>query len=363
MTATGRTSQIFPLRAWRMVSGAWCRTYDSAARSAVAARAFGADLLSPDSPYEHLMAEHARTFRFATRFLPGEYRESTIRLYAFFRSLDDLVDESPDDPATIESIRRQLDSWETWLRSDLSDAVPNREIGNAVAPVIMNYRIPRTLFLDFLEGLRADLYPVTPRTRDEIEQYSYQVASTVGLAMAHVFGSTCPSAVEAARRLGIAMQLTNILRDVGGDAARNRVYLPEDLLHAHGLTVSDVLDQWQQGKGPDQRLIKVLQTIAGWAEEHYKAGVAGIRLLPRDVQMPILVAARLYQQILERLKSNEYDSLRQRAATTGVQKILEARRCIFSIQQLLDEAQPSQAHGSNRIGPPSPEPGTSVNAR
>jgi 15-cis-phytoene synthase len=330
---------MLPSRLWKGFSGAFVRTRTGAGMMWVAGRSFATDFVTPASEQEEMMAEHARTFRFATRFLPGHYRSATIRLYAFFRSLDDLVDESPDDIHSVEEIRRELSDWEQWFKECCLGTPPRSDIGLPLSSVISEYRIPTGLFLDFLEGLKADLNPVTPSTRADVEQYSYQVASTVGISMAHVFGSTSPPAVEAALKLGIAMQLTNILRDVGGDAARNRVYLPESLLHEHGLAVDDVYDQWRGKQGPDHRLVGVLKDMTAWADEHYSAGIDGIRLLPRDVQMPILVAARLYQLILRKLEANGYDSLRQRAATTGWQKLNEARLCVLSLERCLDEAQ------------------------
>lgn len=348
MTVSDSTDQLLPVRLWRGLSERIVRSREGAGMMLVAGRSFAADLATPASSHEKLMAEHARTFRFATRFLPGHYRDATIRLYAFFRSLDDLVDESPDDAGSKDSIRAELAEWEQWFGRNQAASPPRPDLGMALEPVISTYQIPSYLFLDFLEGLKADVDPVTPTNRADVEHYSYQVASTVGIAMAYVFGSTTPAAIEAARKLGIAMQLTNILRDVGGDAARSRVYLPVSLLSEHDLTADDVFAQWQGGNGPDRRLVRVLQVMSGWADECYAAGIDGIRLLPRDVQMPILVAARLYQQILQQLDANEYDSLRQRASTTYWKKLDEARRCMFSLNQCLDDA---NSHPSNLTTP------------
>jgi 15-cis-phytoene synthase len=339
MAAPGQTDQLIHIRAWRGISGTCASFVETSGMIFGAAQALGSDLVSPRSSHEELMSEHARTFRFATRFLPSIYRDATIRLYAFFRSLDDLVDESPDDPATIARISEELDQWEFWFDEGCSGPSPRPDIGASLEPVITQYQIPIQLFRDFLEGLRADLQPVTPSSRGDVEHYSYQVASTVGIAMAHVFGSTSPAAIDAARRLGIAMQLTNILRDVGGDSARSRVYLPADLLLKCGLEPSQVIDQWKAGAGPDPQLKTVIKTMTVWADDHYAAGIAGIRTLPRDVQMPILVAARLYQRILRQLEANDYDSLRQRASTNGRQKLSEAARCVVLIQHCLREAE------------------------
>jgi 15-cis-phytoene synthase len=272
------------------------------------------------------MAKHARTFRFATRFLPTEYRQPTLDLYAFFRTLDDLVDESDTDEPTILAIHRELDDWQLWFERHLKGTPPRVDIGSRLREICNAYAIPETLFLDFLEGLRSDLHPVLPADRADVERYSYQVASTVGIAMAHVFGATSHTALDAATRLGIAMQLTNIVRDVGGDLERGRIYLPQNQLLLHGLNATEVITQWKKAEGPDERLISVITTMIEWADDHYDAGLAGVRMLPEDVRMPILIAGRLYQQILRQLESNNCDSLRTRVATSRWQKAREAYR-------------------------------------
>jgi 15-cis-phytoene synthase len=284
------------------------------------------------------MATHARTFRFATRFLPTEYRQPTIDLYAFFRTLDDLVDESEVDEPNVLAIHRELDDWQLWFERHLKGTSPRVDIGSRLREICVAYSIPTTPFLDFLDGLRSDLHPVLPADRASVERYSYQVASTVGISMAHVFGTTGQAALEAATRLGIAMQLTNILRDVGGDLDRGRIYLPANLLSHHGLSATDVVTQWKETAGPDERLISVIATMIDWADDHYDAGLSGVCMLPQDVRMPILLAGRLYQQILRQLESNNYDSLRTRVATTRWQKIREAYRATrrYSVDGPLD---------------------------
>jgi 15-cis-phytoene synthase len=298
----------------------------------VAFRSLISDLASPTSAASQIMSTHAKTFRFASRFLPVEYRDPTVRLYSFFRTLDDLVDESPDEDLVRACVRQEIDDWTVWFQQDCAGLAPRSEIGDHVAQIKRDFGIPASIFLDFLDGLRSDLTPVTPENVREVEHYSYKVASTVGLSMAHVFGATTPQAKDAATSLGIAMQLTNILRDVGGDLQRKRIYIPQTLLDEFQLDPQGLIQLWQAGNGPDDRFRGVVQSMIHRADEHYRAGIEGVRLLPADVQLPILVAARLYRQILRELEANDLDSLRKRVSTSRFQKLAETFRCISEVE-------------------------------
>ncbi|MEX2425166.1 MAG: phytoene/squalene synthase family protein [Thermomicrobiaceae bacterium] len=330
MSAPAVLSRIYLLRPLRWASVLAAIGWHSSLAARNAAFSLMSDFAATSGSSERLMAEHARTFRFSTRFLPPRYRDATIDLYAFFRTLDDLVDENSTDPESVQYVRSELDGWDRWLKSGRLGTAPRPELGRNLSTICDASGIPNSLLLDFLDGVRSDLDPVSPESRQDVERYSYLVASTVGIAMAHVFCATSQQSVEAATRLGIAMQLTNILRDIGGDVAQGRNYLPLDLLASRGLSPDDVAASWRSGSGPSQQLRLVIQEMTSWADEHYAAGIAGVRLLPQDVRMPILVAARLYQQILREIERNDFDSINQRASTSGWQKTREAVRTLAS---------------------------------
>ncbi len=194
------------------------------------------DHLTPDE----IITTHARTsFSFAARFLPAPQRADAIHLYAFFRTLDDLVDESPWVTGTM-AVAAELDAWQSWLDGTRRDTGPREPLATNLARVIERHRIPVAIFHQMLDGLRSDLTPREIATDAELQEYCYRVASTVGYAMAHVLGATSPQALAAAERLGAAMQLTNILRDVGEDLDAGRIYLPTSLLAQHGLCRADL---------------------------------------------------------------------------------------------------------------------------
>lgn len=271
------------------------------------------------------MAEHARTsFNFAARFLPPEQRSPATTLYGFFRTVDDLVDER-DEEASEDCIRAELNDWRAWLAMPCLIPAPNEPLASDLALVIERHRIPASVFLDLLDGVESDLGPRAISDEDDLEAYCFQVASTVGIAMAHVLGATSKPALQAAEHLGAAMQLTNILRDVGEDLDAGRIYLPEEELNRWGLTQDDL---WiLRRTGPDPRFRRFMRGQIERANELYEVGINGIWYLPPESRYPILLAARLYQRLLSIIEENGYDSLRKRAATTRADKVREAFAC------------------------------------
>ena len=272
---------------------------------------------------EQLLAAHGKTFHFATRFFPPRYRQAVVSLYAFFRTLDDLVDERT--PAwQANEVRRELEAWQIWFEHDLSSAAPREPLGHTLAALIQEYAIPMPLFLDFLAGLISDIAPQEVQSFHELYQYCYRVAGTVGLAMAHVLGNNSEQALIAAKDLGIAMQLTNILRDVGGDLATNRLYLPLDELECFDLTPSSLRQLYLAQQGPDERFCALMRAQIARARRYYTAGLHGILLLRPDCRLSVLLAGRLYQGILHEIERRRYDVLRRRAVTSRFIKVREA---------------------------------------
>jgi 15-cis-phytoene synthase len=283
----------------------------------------------PASPLtaDEIITTHARTsFSFAARFLPAPQRADAINLYAFFRTLDDLVDENPRVTGTTDVVS-ELNEWQNWLDGTRRDLGPREPLATNLARVIERHQIPVEVFHQMLDGLRSDLTPREITTDAELQQYCYRVASTVGYAMAHVLGATSPQALAAAERLGAAMQLTNILRDIGEDLDAGRIYLPTSLLTQHGLCRGDLRKMQLCPDGPDARFSDMMRGQIHYARELYAQAIPGIWLLPERCRFPILVAARLYQRLLTIVEQQQYDTLRRRAATTRRDKAQEALTC------------------------------------
>jgi phytoene synthase len=271
----------------------------------------------------HLLAAHGRTFHFATRFFPLTLRRPITTLYAFFRTLDDLVDE-PGEDIPKEGVREELYAWQAWFQAAGSCVAPREPLGERLALVMADYHIPAEIFLDFLAGLAFDLQPQEMLTFAQMERYCYGVAGTVGRALAHVMGATSDQALHAAQSLGIAMQLTNIVRDVGSDLRVGRLYLPRDELARFGSSQAHLCQLVQRQCGPDARFRALMRHQIARASGYYMQSMPGIWLLPPECRLPILLAARLYRRILTVIERRDYDVLRSRAATSFPEKVSEA---------------------------------------
>lgn len=267
----------------------------------------------------------ARSFAFASRFLDPERRRAAEILYAFFRTVDDLVDERPPGSETAR-IAAELDRWDAWL------ADPRREDGvdalkTALAEVLTAYAIPPSYLRALLLGLREDLEGRTVETFEDLERYSFRVAGSVGLAMCHVLGTTTRSALTAATALGIGMQLTNILRDVAEDLARDRVYLPADELAHFGCSREGL-----SSRAVDEALRALLQFHVERARRYYVAGVVGIAELSPEARYPIALAATLYGRILDKIEAQRYDVFVRRAAVSRREKLILAGRLALAMR-------------------------------
>jgi 15-cis-phytoene synthase len=272
---------------------------------------------------DDLLARHGKTFHFAARFLPARYRQAVVTLYAFFRTLDDLVDERTG-LWRAQDVRQELAAWQAWFAGGLMTTAPREPLGAALAALVQEYAIPHALFKDFLIGLLSDLEPRCFSSFHELHRYCYQVAGTVGLAMAYVLGDASEQARLAAHDLGIAMQLTNMLRDLGRDLAAGRMYLPFDELERFGLTSSSLLQLSQMEEGSDERFRALMRAQIARARRYYLSGLAGVWLLRPDCRLPILLAGRLYQRILLVIEQRRYDVFHTRAATSLFTKVREA---------------------------------------
>lgn len=272
---------------------------------------------------EQLLATHGKTFHFASRFFPMASRQAVVSLYAFFRTLDDLVDERGEGWRA-DDVEQELHAWHEWLSSSSCSTAPREPLGTMLASLLDEYQIPTSLFHDFLDGLLTDIEPRAIHDFAELYCYCYQVAGTVGLAMSYVLGIRSDQARLAAKQLGIAMQLTNILRDVGKDLSAERIYLPHVELEQFGSSNHHLLRLYYQQRGPDERFCALMDAQIQRARCYYQEGLHGVWLLAPAYRPPVLLAGRLYQRILTEIERRHYDVLRERAATGLFTKVREA---------------------------------------
>jgi phytoene synthase len=262
----------------------------------------------------------AKTFSLACRFLPTSKRRAIWAIYAFCRHADDLVD-TPDAGGA----RMALHAWRDELLRAY-DGAPRHPIMVAYADVLRTYPLPLQPALDLLSGIEMDLTPRRYEDWDELRQYCYAVASTVGLLTLPVLGHNSPEAADRAVELGLAMQLTNILRDVGEDARLGRVYLPLSEIRRFGYSV----DRLMQGTVDDAFRDLIAFQIER-ARDQYARARPGIGLLDRNARLPVHLASVLYSRILNRIEANDFDVFSQRAHLTLAEKVVHG---LLALRQL-----------------------------
>ena len=259
-----------------------------------------------------LVRKHARTFSAASHFLPAEKRRAAFAVYAFCRVADDFVDEAVQgSTVAAKNLEQHARDLELLFAGDATTPL-FRELLWAVN----RYGIPAAPFHGLIEMLRSDLAPAHYRTWPELERYCGGVASTVGEMCAHVFGMpSTPAAREdalrCARVLGVALQLTNILRDVGEDAARGRCYLPHEDLRRFGIARDEILGRTIRGS--DVRWQELMRFQVVRTCDLYRESDPGIRYLEHDAQCCATICATGYEEILGAIKRRRYDTLSGRA--------------------------------------------------
>ncbi len=262
---------------------------------------------------EQITLAHARTFSLASKLLPGDKRRAAYALYAFCRIADDLVDQA--DSVNPGVLARQLDEYRADLQAAL-DGRPSGPIFREMAWVTSTYNVSPAPLFELLDGVGRDLVVTTYDSWTDLEAYCQGVASSVGEMCTYVFGVPAGPAMRAhaiqyARTLGTAMQLTNILRDVGEDAQRARCYLPADDLARFGLTPQDVLTNRQLPQRPEWRAM--MQYEVSRARALYAAALPGIALLAPDAQRCAAACATGYAGILTAIEAQDYDTISARA--------------------------------------------------
>lgn len=271
-----------------------------------------------EQDYAHCLAvqrAHGVSYYFATRFFPPEMRRAVHALYGFVRYPDQWVD-CPDAESSPMAIGAQLDAYER----DLIRAVCGQPVSlpplRAFADVVRRYKIPLRYPLEFLHAMRMDLTRTRYASFEELQTYTWGSASVVGVMMCYILGVVQSEALQRAATMGLAMQMTNFLRDVGEDWQRGRVYLPQDELRRFGISEALIA----QGI-VDDRWRALMRFQIERCRALYADAEQGIALLPREAQYPVLLGGRLYARILHAIERNDYDVFRQRARTTHAEKL------------------------------------------
>ena len=279
--------------------------------------------LTPSNAYGYcrqITKHHAKTFYLATLFLSKKLRNPIYAMYALLRTVDDLVDLAEDKLTNGSLTRTELSSmmaeWKNRLHDCYEGNHNNDPIMMAWQDTLKSYRIPIELPLDLMDGVTMDIDFKPFQTFDDLYVYCYKVASVVGLMCSEIFGYCDKKALDHAIELGIAMQLTNILRDVGEDVDRRRIYLPLEDLDRFGYTQEEFMQKKINGN-----FVALIKFQIARARSYYEASEQGIPMLEKESRFAVKVSSLNYCNILKAIEENNYDVFSQRAYQSLYQKL------------------------------------------
>lgn len=272
-------------------------------------------MTDPHQYCQNKAAASGSSFYYSFLFLPTERRRAITALYAYCREVDDVVDECTDPGVA----RTKL----AWWRDEVAriyDGKPQHPVARALADVIGTYGITRDQLLTVIDGMAMDLEYNRYPDFDTLKLYCHRVAGVVGLMSARIFGYTDARTLDYAADLGLAFQLTNIIRDVGEDARRNRVYLPLDELAKAGLDATKIVHgNAQQEHGENFR--KLMEQQVARAQATYDRAFAQLPKQDRKAQIPGIIMAAIYRTLLEEIRADGCRVLTHRTSLTPVRKL------------------------------------------
>jgi phytoene synthase len=268
--------------------------------------------MSPDQYCLEKIKHSGSSFYYSFYFLPVVKRRALIALYAFCREVDDVV----DDGKTPEVARLTLNWWKSEL-DHLYAGKPQHPISRALLPIIHTFALQKVLFIDILEGMEMDMGQVRYANFKSLQLYCHRVAGVVGELTVHILGYNHPNTLKFAHTLGLAFQLTNIIRDVGEDAIRGRIYLPQDELQQFKVAEADILT----GKLSPQ-FTALMHFQIQRAEQYYQQALTLLPVEDRRAQRVSLIMAAIYHTLLKRIqKEGPGQVLVQHIALTGFYKL------------------------------------------
>jgi phytoene synthase len=272
--------------------------------------------MTPEEYCQDKAASSGSSFYYSFLFLPANRRRAITALYAFCREVDDVVDECKDPQVAANKL--------VWWRQELDRLYagqPQHPVTQALQAVLPEFSLPQEQLLEIIDGMEMDLQQTRYLDFTALSLYCYRVASVVGLLAAEIFGYTDRQTLKYAHDLGMAFQLTNIIRDVGEDARRGRIYLPMDELKRFNVTVADILDARQS-----ENFQKLMEFQIERAERYYAQALSQLPVVDRKAQRPGLVMAAIYRALLEEIKRDGCQVLRQRTSLTPLRKLWLAWR-------------------------------------
>ncbi len=254
---------------------------------------------------------HAKTFYFASRFLPPEKRNACYSIYAFCRYIDDLVDKnifrSLNSEESLQKLAEAVEEWRRQLKALYKGEYIDHPIMIALKDTISKFGIPENLPNELIDGVNMDITKTRYENFEDLKIYCYKVASVVGLMTTHVFGFRNDEAFGYAVDLGIAMQMTNILRDIKEDSLQGRIYLPAEEMKMFGYTEDELMRQTQNSSFRELMEYQVKR-----AADYYDVADKGISMLERDSRVAVGLMSRNYRKILNVIKENDFNIFSKR---------------------------------------------------
>ena len=267
--------------------------------------------MNPDQYCQEKCAASGSSFYYSFLFLPTEKRRAIMALYAFCREVDDIVDECHD----ISLASTKL----AWWRQEVArvwEGKAQHPVGLALQGVIGHINLPQEQLLEIIDGMEMDLQQSRYLDFKGLSLYCYRVASVVGLLAAEIFGYQDRQTQKYAHDLGMAFQLTNIVRDVGEDARRGRIYIPMDELKQFNVPAADILNARYS-----DNFSALMKFQAERAERYYAQALAALPVVDKKNQRPGLIMAAIYRTLLDEIRQENFQVLHQRIALTPVRKI------------------------------------------
>jgi len=267
--------------------------------------------MSPDEYCQQKTASSGSSFYYSFLFLPAERRRAITALYAFCREVDDTVDECSD-----ESIARiKLAWWRTEIAA-MYAGKQSHPVTQALQPHLQPYALEERHLQAIIDGMEMDLNQTRYLDYTALQRYCWHVASVVGILSASIFGATRPETLQYAEKLGLAFQLTNIIRDVGEDARKGRIYLPVNELQQFGVTAADLLNARHS-----EKFEALMKFQAARAQAVYDEAFALLPKEDRRAQRPGLMMSAIYRTLLTEVEADGYHVLTQRISLTPIRKL------------------------------------------
>lgn len=267
--------------------------------------------MSPDEYCQQKAAESGSSFYYSFLFLPAERRRAITALYAFCREVDDVVDESTDDMVA----RSKLTWWRKEIQAMLANA-PTHPVTRALLPHMTTYQLEGAHLMAVIDGMEMDLNQTRYLDFPALQKYCWHVAGVVGILSASIFGISNPQTKVFAEKLGLAFQMTNIIRDVGEDARKGRIYLPVNELQQFKVTAADILNARHS---PEFEALMQFQYER--AQKLYDEALAILPPEDRRAQRTGLIMAAIYRTLLSEIQRDSFHVLSQRISLTPIRKL------------------------------------------